>query len=360
MRWLAWPGGQSTGRDCGGLALPSTGQTPAHARIALWPGGGGAGLRFGVRKCYERWGLSVESAVSFPYREVFSAVESSLVEYAARQRPVGEIRAALAPFKAFQQQYSDDEFFDKLLLIVFCCGFRAATVTERLGVIRAHFPSWRSVATYGTQDERRVLGDTRRMIRNERKVRAVAANAKTFAGLVSKFGSFQEYVYSFRPSESFEYLLVPPHKGLGIYCLFKPETTHRTPIAMDGVSPAKSEWLTHKALVDTTLHNAGWCVPPYIEGTALVAMDRCAVEEYPTANGPADYALVLGGRIVGIVEAKKLSLAPQNVLKAKRYSRGLHQPGVDYGGFGASFLYSKNGEVTWYHDSQEVRTQIGL
>lgn len=161
--------------------------------------------------------------MSFPYREVFSAAESSLVEYAARQRPVGEIRAALAPFKAFPQQYSDDEFFDKLLLIVFCCGFRADTVPERLGVIRAHFPSWRSVATYGTQDERRVLGDTRRMIRNERKVRAVVANAKTFAGLVSKFGSFQEYVYSFRPSESFEHLLVPPTRVWGYTAFLNPK-----------------------------------------------------------------------------------------------------------------------------------------
>jgi len=35
--------------------------------------------------------------------------------------------------------------------------------------------------------------------------------------------------------------------------------------------------------------------------------------EYPTSNGPADYALVLGQHIVGIIEAKKLSLGPQNV-----------------------------------------------
>jgi type I restriction enzyme R subunit len=39
-----------------------------------------------------------------------------------------------------------------------------------------------------------------------------------------------------------------------------------------------------------------------------------AIEEFTTDNGPADYALCVSGRILGIVEAKKLSLRPQNVL----------------------------------------------
>jgi hypothetical protein len=61
-------------------------------------------------------------------------------------------------------------------------------------------------------------------------------------------------------------------------------------------------------------------------------MDRCAIEEYPTASGPADYALCLGGRIVAIVEAKKLTLGPQNVLsQAERYSKGISQPKLQAG-----------------------------
>ena len=52
--------------------------------------------------------------------------------------------------------------------------------------------------------------------------------------------------------------------------------------------------------------------------------DAYRTEEEETANGPADYALWLDGRIVGIVEAKKLTLGPQNVLtQAERYARGL-------------------------------------
>ena len=52
-----------------------------------------------------------------------------------------------------------------------------------------------------------------------------------------------------------------------------------------------------------------------------------------------------------MVEAKKLSLGPQNVLtQAERYSRGLMISPFDFRGYRVPFLYSTNGEVIWYHD----------
>lgn len=119
---------------------------------------------------------------------------------------------------------------------------------------------------------------------------------------------------------------------------------------------ADSEWVTRKELVDKELRNAGWRVTPHRE-KPLSALDRCAVEEYPTSNGPADYALILGGQVIGIVEAKKLTLGPQNVLsQAERYSRGLRQGG-SWGEFGVPFLYSTNGEVIWHHDVRDDRNR---
>ena len=73
--------------------------------------------------------------------------------------------------------------------------------------------------------------------------------------------------------------------------------------------------------------------------------------ELPTDNGPADYALFINGSLLGVVEAKKLSLGPQNVLvQAERYSRGATQSALDFRGFHVPFLYSTNGEVIWFHD----------
>jgi hypothetical protein len=44
-------------------------------------------------------------------------------------------------------------------------------------------------------------------------------------------------------------------------------------------------------------------------------LKRVAVTEYPTENGPADYALFVDGQFPGIIEAKKVSVDPQNVLE---------------------------------------------
>lgn len=120
---------------------------------------------------------------------------------------------------------------------------------------------------------------------------------------------------------------------------------------MSVASPANSEWLTRKRIIDQRLRASGWRILPFQPGTPLSAYEDCAVEEYATDHGPADYALCHGGQIVGVVEAKKLTLGPQNVLsQAERYSKGISQPSLNSGPFGVPFLYSTNGEVIWFHD----------
>lgn len=124
---------------------------------------------------------------------------------------------------------------------------------------------------------------------------------------------------------------------------------------MTTASPKNSEWLTRKRLIDPKLKAAGWRVVPYKDGLPLSDYDRCAIEEYPTENGPADYALCLAGRILGIVEAKKLTLGPQNVLtQAERYSKGATSNPLSYRGYHVPFLYSTNGEIIWHHDIRDA------
>jgi len=49
-----------------------------------------------------------------------------------------------------------------------------------------------------------------------------------------------------------------------------------------------------------------WSIVRYREGLNLSSLHCHAVEEFPTANGPADYALFVGGKLLGILEAKKV------------------------------------------------------
>ena len=113
----------------------------------------------------------------------------------------------------------------------------------------------------------------------------------------------------------------------------------------------ESEWTTRKTRIDTRLTALGWKILPFGRFEGAEKCDRHAVAEYQTDNGPADYALFVAGRLLGIIEAKKLSLGPQNALvQAERYSRGAASSPLRFGEFRVPFLYSTNGEVIWYHD----------
>jgi type I restriction enzyme R subunit len=110
------------------------------------------------------------------------------------------------------------------------------------------------------------------------------------------------------------------------------------------------EWRTRRERIDPRLDTLGWTKPP--PGTTPLRGPH-RTEEEETDNGPADYALWLDRQVVGLVEAKKLTLGPQNVLtQAERYGRGLRNATHNFDGCRCPFLYSTNGEVTWFRDAR--------
>jgi type I restriction enzyme R subunit len=85
------------------------------------------------------------------------------------------------------------------------------------------------------------------------------------------------------------------------------------------------EWQTRRDRINKKLTalNPAWKIVKYYEDLDIKSLAHHAVEEYPTANGPADYALFVKGKLLGILEAKKVTVGPQNVLEqAKRYAKG--------------------------------------
>src|SRR5262249_57221381 len=109
-----------------------------------------------------------------------------------------------------------------------------------------------------------------------------------------------------------------------------------------------------KRRIDPLVNAAGWTIVPSRDSTDVSGYARHAVTEYPTANGPADYALVIDGAVVGVGEAKRLTVGPHGALtQAERYSRGVQGGAFDFRGFRAPFLYSTNGEVLHFHDARE-------
>jgi type I restriction enzyme R subunit len=112
-----------------------------------------------------------------------------------------------------------------------------------------------------------------------------------------------------------------------------------------------NEFQTRKEFIDPMLIAAGWDVVSYDGTKKLKDYNNCAIKEYPTEFGPADYALCVGGKILGIVEAKKIKSGTQSVLtQAERYSRGLSNSPFNFNGYRVPFLYSTNGKDIWHHD----------
>ncbi|KKO20479.1 MAG: DEAD/DEAH box helicase family protein [Candidatus Brocadia sp.] len=124
------------------------------------------------------------------------------------------------------------------------------------------------------------------------------------------------------------------------------------------------EWKTRKERINKKLAalKPAWKIIEYKEGMGTSAFQCHAVTEYPTENGPADYAFFVKGRPLGILEAKKVGVNPQNVLEqAKRYSKGALNGIGNWNGYRVPFLYSSNGEIIWFLDARDgknIRRQI--
>ncbi|MEW2449573.1 DEAD/DEAH box helicase family protein [Streptomyces parvulus] len=121
------------------------------------------------------------------------------------------------------------------------------------------------------------------------------------------------------------------------------------------------EAVTRKRRIDPKLTAAGWTVMPYQKSYSANPPPTAAIEEWPTAAGPADYALTDGGVNLAVVEAKKVTIGPQGVLtQAERYSRGLSGGPTIRGEFGVPYLYSTNGEQIHFHDVRRAANRSRL
>jgi type I restriction enzyme, R subunit len=115
------------------------------------------------------------------------------------------------------------------------------------------------------------------------------------------------------------------------------------------------EWQTRRNRINTKLKslNPPWTIIKYKDNLDTFSLNCHAVEEYPTANGPADYALFVEGKLLGIIEVKKVTVNPQNVLEqAKRYSKGAFIGPGNWNGYRVPFLFASNGEIIWFLDTR--------
>jgi type I restriction enzyme R subunit len=123
-----------------------------------------------------------------------------------------------------------------------------------------------------------------------------------------------------------------------------------------------------RALIDQQLRDSGWEADTKTQRHANEARPikgrNLAIAEWPTASGPADYALFVGLTLVGVVEAKrrrkKVSAA---VDQAERYSSGIaasedfaFAEGGPWDKFKVPFVFSANGRSYL----KQIETESGI
>lgn len=122
-----------------------------------------------------------------------------------------------------------------------------------------------------------------------------------------------------------------------------------------------------RTLIDQQLRDAGWETDTkalrYGEGARPAKGRNLAIAEWPTANGPADYALFTGLALVGVIEAKrKRKNVSAAIDQAERYSVGiLEKPdftlaGGPWADHKVPFVFAANGRSYL----KQIETESGI
>lgn len=115
----------------------------------------------------------------------------------------------------------------------------------------------------------------------------------------------------------------------------------------------ENEKTTRRERIEPKLRREGWIIEDYEKGAEKTYFNH-AVKEYPTKSGPVDYALFINGEIIGVIEAKKITVGPYGKLpQAERYARGIENSKYNFNGFRVPFAYSTNGEEIWFKDLRD-------
>ncbi len=120
-------------------------------------------------------------------------------------------------------------------------------------------------------------------------------------------------------------------------------------------------------IIDRHLTSRGWLADTrnltYANGTRPVKGQNMAIAEWPTTTGPADYALLVGTTLVGVVEAKRKRKNVSAALgQSERYSKGFKLgsdgqfAGRPWGDYKVPFLFATNGRPYL----KQIETESGI
>ena len=136
----------------------------------------------------------------------------------------------------------DDDYFARMSRALFVAGLKWSVVYNKWPGFEKAFSNFsiNKVSGFNEKDVKSLMKDDK-IVRNEKKIRAVIYNAQEILNLKKEYGSFQKYVRSFKGDES---LLIT---DLRSRFKFLGESTARMFLYMAGMklTPTKEEMQWH-------------------------------------------------------------------------------------------------------------------
>lgn len=119
--------------------------------------------------------------------------------------------------------------------------------------------------------------------------------------------------------------------------------------------------------IDQQLRDKGWDADTkqlrYAQGIRPAKGRNMAIAEWPTTSGPADYAMFIGTKLIGVVEAKRRRKNVSAAIdQAERYSASIAQPeggefpAGPWGDFRVPFVFAANGRSYL----KQIETESGI
>lgn len=136
------------------------------------------------------------------YNAIFNKFEQSLFSYSTL--PEQELRRWFSHFRIDSSTtFTDEEYYQKIVAVIFYAGIRTTIVSERWPIISGYFRDIETVSSYNDDDILQMLHDPK-MLKSKWKINAAVNNARIFKKLINSHGSIEKYFATFQPHESFE------------------------------------------------------------------------------------------------------------------------------------------------------------
>ncbi len=135
-------------------------------------------------------------------KEIFKETEKTFFAQSTFER--SQLTEALEPFKQIKKtERKDNDYFWVMVYVAFYSGFKATTVTSKIGAIQDYFGDLDKVSKYDETKVQKII-DSNKVINHRQKINGIIQNAKQIKAIQKEFGSFDKYLESFGDTDKDE------------------------------------------------------------------------------------------------------------------------------------------------------------